>query len=155
MRRGPRLFPDRAGRTFGDHVRWSSSAPAVGRVTQQGDATAVSPGTTTIAASSGARPRAPDCATLTVYPSVPTEIALDVPGAGSVVTGTFGVGGWALNRAVPSGTGVDAIHVYAFPATGAPIFLAVATYGGARPDVGAVFGSQFTNSGFNARSARP
>jgi hypothetical protein len=113
--------------TFVDHVRCSSSVPAVGGVTQQGDATAASPGTTTIAVSSGAVTCATQCATFTVYPSVPTDIALDTPATGSIVIGAFTVSGWALNRAVPSGTGVDAIHVYAFPAAGAPIFLAAAT----------------------------
>ena len=57
--------------------------------------------------------------------------------------------GWALDRAAAAGVGVDAVHVYAHPvAGGGPIFLGVATHGTARPDVGAVFGGQFTNSGF-------
>jgi hypothetical protein len=33
-------------------------------------------------------------------------------------------------------------------AFGAPVFVGVAAYGSARPDVGAILGGQFTNSGF-------
>ena len=77
-------------------------------------------------------------------------MTLDSPANGSSTGRPFVVAGWALNRAAPAGTGVDGVHVYAFPAEGAPIFLAVAAYGSARPDVGAVFGEQFTNSGFAA-----
>jgi hypothetical protein len=47
---------------------------------------------------------------------------------------------------------VDALHVWAFPNPGSgtpPIFLGVAQYGVSRPDVGAAFGAQYTNSGFN------
>ena len=42
------------------------------------------------------------------------------------------------------------MHVWAYPnaGSGTPIFLGSATYGGARPHVGAVFGNQFVNSGF-------
>jgi hypothetical protein len=42
--------------------------------------------------------------------------------------------------------------VWAYPVTasghGAPIFVDVAAYGGARPDVAAVYGDQFLNSGY-------
>jgi hypothetical protein len=44
---------------------------------------------------------------------------------------------------------VDAIHVWAYPSAGAPIFLGVGTLGGARPDVGGIFGARTTPSGFN------
>jgi hypothetical protein len=48
-----------------------------------------------------------------------------------------------------SGTGVDAVHVYAFRnGTGAPIFVGVAQYGFARADVGGMFGGRFANSGY-------
>jgi hypothetical protein len=59
------------------------------------------------------------------------------------------ISGWALDRAVASGTGIDALHVWAYPVGGsAPIFVGVAAYGGYRPDVGAIFGRQFDNTGF-------
>src|SRR5439155_16037618 len=47
-----------------------------------------------------------------------------------------------------SGTGIDAVHVYAVPAGGNAIFLGAATYGTARPDVAALYGSRFLDSGF-------
>jgi lysophospholipase L1-like esterase len=76
-------------------------------------------------------------------------MSLDTPAPGATLFGPFLVGGWALDRAATSGTGVDSVHVYAFPAGGgAPLFLGVAAYGTARPDVGAIFGGQFTSSGF-------
>ncbi len=134
--------------TFVDSVRWSSSAPAVVRVAQTGAATPLSPGTATVTANVGGTTCGASCPVFTVLP--PTQLSLDLPGNNSVVSGsgTFTVGGWALNRGAPSGTGVDAVHVYAAPADGPAIFLGAAAYGGARPDLGAVFGSQFTNSGF-------
>ena len=44
----------------------------------------------------------------------------------------------------------DLIHVYAVSNGGAgtATFVGAANYGGARPDVGAAYGSQFTNSGY-------
>ena len=76
-------------------------------------------------------------------------MALDTPANGSVVNRTFVVAGWALDLAAASGTGVDLLHVWATPANGGPgIFLGVTTYGAARPDVGGIFGSRFTNCGF-------
>lgn len=51
-----------------------------------------------------------------------------------------------------SGSGVDAVHVWAFPITssgfGTATFLGAATIGGSRPDVGSILGSQFATSGF-------
>src|SRR5438270_857873 len=47
----------------------------------------------------------------------------------------------------------DRLHVWAFPVVngvvGAGQFVAAALLGGTRPDIGAAFGSQFANSGFN------
>src|SRR6185369_3037631 len=64
-----------------------------------------------------------------------SNMSLDLPLDGSTVGQTFSVGGWALNLGEPSGTGVDAIHVYAYPVSGgAPVFLGVANYGAARND---------------------
>jgi hypothetical protein len=64
----------------------------------------------------------------------------------------FTVAGWAIDTGAESGTGVDAVHVDAYPNPGsgaAPIFLGGATYGLERPDVGAVFAPQFTRAGFS------
>src|SRR6185369_4178565 len=88
--------------------------------------------------------------TSTVVPSNP-QIAVDTPTNNQVLTSAFEVGGWALDTASPSGAGVDAVHFYVFPNDGnAPgVFIGQGSYGNARPDVGAVYGSQFTNSGFH------
>jgi hypothetical protein len=76
-------------------------------------------------------------------------MALDTPTGGSVQQPFF-LAGWAIDRAASSGTGVDAVHVWAFPTNGGPaIFAGAASLGGSRPDVGAIFGSRFTNSGYS------
>jgi photosystem II stability/assembly factor-like uncharacterized protein len=77
-----------------------------------------------------------------------SEIVMDTPFPGTYRQ-SFLVQGWALNGSATSGTGVDSVHVWAFPTNGsAATFLGVASYGAARPDVGNVFGAQFTNSGY-------
>jgi hypothetical protein len=73
---------------------------------------------------------------------------VDTPTANSAVNQTFTVAGWAVDVAAASGTGVSTLHVWAYPSSGSPIFLGVPTYGGPRSDIGAIFGAQFTNSGF-------
>jgi bacillolysin len=77
-------------------------------------------------------------------------MSLDAPLSGASLGSTFTVSGWAIDRGATSGTGVDLVHVWAFPANGrTPQFLGQANYGLPRPDVGALFGSLFTGSGFN------
>jgi len=80
------------------------------------------------------------------------RMAVDLPRAESTVAQPFVVAGWALDVGASSGTGVDTIHVWAYPNPGSatpPIFLGVAAYGGARPDVGAAFGAaRFAPSGY-------
>jgi streptogramin lyase len=90
---------------------------------------------------------------VTITVSVTGVMNIDTPASGAVAVQPFLFGGWALDTAAASGTGVDAVHVYAFPTAGSPTFLGAATYGGARPDIGAVFGAQFTNSGFDLVAA--
>jgi hypothetical protein len=77
------------------------------------------------------------------------RLAIDAPSEGATVNNGFSILGWAIDLAAPSGTGVSAVHAYAYPASGPPIFLGIATYGGARPDVGAFYGDRFTNSGYS------
>jgi N-acetylneuraminic acid mutarotase len=138
--------------TYVDSLRWSSSAPAVARIDQTGLATPRAAGTTTIIANVGGTTCGSSCPTFSVVG--PTDMSLDAPANNTSVTigTTLTIGGWALNKAAPTGTGVDAIHVYAVPDGGTAIFLGVAPYGEARPDVGAIFGSQFTNSGFTLKT---
>jgi hypothetical protein len=63
------------------------------------------------------------------------------------------IGGWAADLDSTVDTGVDAVHVWAYPvhATGRhddPIWIGAATYGGARPDVAAVYGDRYLTTGY-------
>jgi hypothetical protein len=89
-------------------------------------------------------------------PSAPnTHMNLDIPVTGSEAAGRVTVAGWAIDLHAPSGCGVDAVHVYAYPVTGAaPIFLGQAAVM-TRPDVGAAFGQRFANGGFMMSAALP
>jgi len=76
--------------------------------------------------------------------------AIDTPTTDAGVDGSFTVAGWTLDLAARDATGVDAVHVWAYPAEGgAPVWLGVAAYGDDRPDVGAVFGSSASRSGYS------
>jgi hypothetical protein len=86
---------------------------------------------------------------ITVRPS-DAVMTIDTPGYGASVGQPFLLAGWAIDRDAASGTGVDTLHVWAFPSDGsAAHFIGVADTGGVRGDVGAAYGSQFTNSGYN------
>jgi hypothetical protein len=77
-------------------------------------------------------------------------MSLDSPVNNSVVGQPFLVGGWAVDLGATSSSGVDAVHVYAYPAAGGgAIFLGVADCGVARSDIAALFGEQYRYSGFN------
>jgi glucose/arabinose dehydrogenase len=86
-----------------------------------------------------------------------TFISVGLPTPGSTVGSTIGIGGWAFDAAAPTGSGVDAIHAWAFSAssTAQPVFLGATTTFLDRPDVGAVFGAQFTTSGFSLNVNSP
>jgi hypothetical protein len=77
------------------------------------------------------------------------QVVIDTPVPDATVGRGFLVAGWAADLDETVGTGVDTLHVWAYPATGGdPIFLGATAYGGARPDVGEIFGDQFKNSGY-------
>jgi hypothetical protein len=84
------------------------------------------------------------------------QTIIDVPGAGGGVFDAgqpFFLGGWAADLDAAADTGVATVHVWAYPvdANGHrqdPQFLGAAIYGGARPDVAAVYGDRFVNSGY-------
>ena len=76
------------------------------------------------------------------------RMSLDAPAHGSTVLQPFVVGGWAVDTAALSGTGVSAIHVWAINSAGAGTFLGVAPYGGERGDLAAILGEQFRYCGF-------
>ena len=83
-------------------------------------------------------------------PPSQVTMAIDSPAGGADVEGIVTVGGWAIDRVSSSGTGVSQVHVYRDgTAGGGGVGLGVASYGGDRSDVAAVYGSQFRYSGYN------
>ncbi len=80
------------------------------------------------------------------------QIVIDAPSRSSGVLAAnqpFTIAGWAADLDDDLGTGVDAVHVWAYPVGGAdPVFVGLASLGGSRPDVAAVFGRRFTMSGY-------
>jgi YVTN family beta-propeller protein len=88
---------------------------------------------------------------LTLPPSDPL-MNVDAPPS-TPITAPFWIAGWALDRAAATGTGVDAVHAWAYPVSGsAPIFVGAPAFT-ARPDVANAFGSRFLNSGFQLDGA--
>jgi hypothetical protein len=84
---------------------------------------------------------------LTVTPAV--AMGLDTP----LLTGQpLRVTGWALDGRASTGTGVDSVAVYAYPATGAPVLLGQAVLGESRTDVAGTYGPQFLAAGFSLRT---
>ncbi len=78
------------------------------------------------------------------------QIAIDMPTTQQDVGQPFVLAGWAADLDSPSGTGIAALHVWAYPlAGGPPVFLGTAKYGGARTDVEALHGEGFRDSGFD------
>lgn len=75
-----------------------------------------------------------------VGPQVVVDIAGDV------------VAGWAADLDSPGDRGIDFLHVWAYPADGGgPVFVGEPSYGGARPDVAAVYGERFRATGYGLR----
>ena len=85
--------------------------------------------------------------------SATTLMSIDTPAAESTLpNATFNVAGWAIDRSAASGTGVDALHVYAYPnpGTGQPaVFLGAVAPSLARSDIASFYGSRFERSGFS------
>lgn len=80
---------------------------------------------------------------------VGAQVVIDTPRSQQDVAQPFVLGGWAADLDASAGTGIDTLHVWAYPLTGGPpVFLGTATYAGARPDVAAIHGAQFRDSGF-------
>jgi hypothetical protein len=95
-----------------------------------------------------------DARSSTITVQEPGQIQIDSLNNGDNVRSPFRVSGWAIDITAASGTGVDAVHVWAYPQQGgSPTFVGVATLGGARTDIGAMFGSQFANAGFDLSGA--
>jgi hypothetical protein len=77
------------------------------------------------------------------------QVVIDIPSSQQDVGQPFTVAGWAIDPAAVAGTGVARLDVWAYPLTGGdPIFVGTTAYGGARPDVAALFGDRFRDSGY-------
>ncbi len=90
--------------------------------------------------------------TVTVTVTSTPEHALEAPTMNQAVAQSFTVSGWAIDASQPTGTGVDAVHVWAYRnfGNGTPQYmLGAATYGDARSDVAAAKGSRYLNSGYH------
>jgi sugar lactone lactonase YvrE len=80
---------------------------------------------------------------------VGAQVVIDTPAPNAKVARSFVIAGWALDVDDQVGTGIDALHVWAYAAGGGdPIFIGAASYGGVRTDVAGVYGERFTNSGY-------
>ncbi len=80
------------------------------------------------------------------------RMAIDTPRSSQLLPPDFLFSGWAADLGATGNSGIDAVHVYAYPNPGSgapPIFLGPAAYGSARGDVAAVFGSRTMNSGYS------
>jgi hypothetical protein len=91
------------------------------------------------------------------------RLVIDIPSAAATVHQPFTIAGWAIDPGGPAnGSGIDALHVWAYPVaigrldhaaphsdSGRPIWLGAAAYRGLRPDVGDLFGPRFAQSGFS------
>ena len=104
----------------------------------------------TVQNASGPITAAPDDAV--VAPATAPEVAIDAPIASATfdAPASVRIAGWAIDPVAAKGTGINAIHVWAYPAGGgAPAFLGAASYGISRPDVAAYFGDRYRDSGFS------
>jgi uncharacterized delta-60 repeat protein len=92
--------------------------------------------------------------------TIPAPIALvtiDTPAASATVGQPFFLAGWAIDLASPKTVGISAVHVWAYPASGAAIWLGVAPVTGPRADVAAFYGAHYLYSGWgvNASGLQP
>ena len=80
------------------------------------------------------------------------QTIIDLPSAGETATGPFALAGWAADLDAVAGAGVNAVHVWAYPVLnsgyGDPIWIGAAGFGGARPDVAAIYGDRFRDTGY-------
>ena len=65
-----------------------------------------------------------------------TLLTIDLPFNGATVSQPFHLAGWSFDPGDPNGTGVDTIHVWAYPlsAPGSPTFVGLPVLGGSRPE---------------------
>lgn len=79
------------------------------------------------------------------------QVVIDLPSADASADASqpLVLAGWAIDTGADTGTGVNTLHVWAYPTDGAaPIFVGAAGYGGRRPDVAAIYGDRYRDSGY-------
>ncbi len=95
--------------------------------------------------------------TIDAHPAAAGEarLMIDTPRDGADVGQPFTIAGWAFDPNGPAfGSGVDTLHVWAYPVGGGnPLWVGVAAVGGGRPDVAAHFGARFAASGYTLEAA--
>ena len=101
-----------------------------------------------------------DLQTVTITSAAPGAnpvVAVDTPHPFATFGPSLLVTGWTIDAGASSGTGVDAVHVWAYPFTGGalgtPVFLGTAGLGFGRADVAGIFGAQFGPSGYALQSS--
>ncbi len=81
--------------------------------------------------------------------SIGAQVVIDTPRSQQDVEQPFVLAGWSADLSATQGTGVATLHSWAYPLSGGPpVFLGATSYGSTRPDVAAVHGNQFADSGF-------
>jgi hypothetical protein len=79
---------------------------------------------------------------------VGAQMVIDTPRPQQDLAQPFVLAGWAADLDAASDTGIDVLHVWAYPlAGGPPVFLGTTTRA-PRPDVAAIHGEQFRDAGF-------
>lgn len=77
------------------------------------------------------------------------QAVIDTPRANTTVTAPFVLAGWALDHRAETDSGIDTLHVWAYPVDGSDaIWLGTAAMDGERPDVAALYGEPFRRSGY-------
>ena len=89
-----------------------------------------------------------------IVPWAPARVVVDMPAPGATVGLPFRIAGWAIDGTRTSQPGIDAVHVWAYPAAGGPVPGRRRLRRG-RPDVGALLGTGFTNSGCRPECCGP
>ena len=97
-------------------------------------------------------PRGIETVRVTLFPQgtfTRPQVIVDLPSQDEVVSGPFVIAGWAVDPDARSGNGIEAVHVWAYPADGSqPIFLGATTPDGERPDVAAIYGTRARYGGY-------
>lgn len=119
------------------------------------------PATITLQAGSSDTPRS---ATVTIsgqtaeIHQVISRVTIETPPHGAELTLPFDLAGWTIEQdalgSQRSDSGVAVAHIYDHPAGGAPVFLQAISTSNNRPDVAAVFGERYRQSGFSKRIGR-